>query len=199
MAKAQIDWNDLPRLMDEARATARRLLRRERNAHSLPTTALVLTGLRRQRLVGQDWDEVAWPDPERFLAALYRAMERALQDHGRRRRAKKRRALQWVNIEELTTEEALRTAQFQLHDVDRSIEEFPETWEALSEALEALEREHPAWAGVARHRYYGALTIEQTAQLMGVAERTVRRQWEKARVLLHDEILRNLRALGHDI
>ena len=57
-----------------------------------------------------------------------------------------------------------------------------------------LEHKHPEWATVARHRYYGGLTVEQTAQFMGIAERTVRRHWEKARVLLHDEILRTLSA-----
>lgn len=192
-----ITWNNVHRLLDEARAIARRMLRSEAHAQSLQTTALVLTGLRRQKLADQDWSEVAWENREHFLAAMYRAMDRALMDHGRRRMARKRRVLRSVDLEELAPDQLLRLADFQPHDLERALDERPEVIAALALALATLEQRHPDWAAVARHRYYGGLTVEQTAQCMGVAERTVRRHWEKARVLLHDEILRVLGAEGH--
>ncbi|WP_280154822.1 ECF-type sigma factor [Piscinibacter sp. XHJ-5] len=187
----RITWNNVHRLLDEARGIARRMLRFEANAQSLQTTGLVLTALRRQKLCGQDWSEVAWENREHFLAAMYRAMDRALKDHGRRRCAHKR-AHRPVDIDDVPAGDLLRLADFQPHDLERALDERPEVIAALADALAVLERRHPEWAAVARHRYYGGLTVEQTAQLLGVAERTVRRHWEKARVLLHDEILRAL-------
>jgi DNA-directed RNA polymerase specialized sigma24 family protein len=193
-----LTWNDVHGLMSDVRAIARRLLRFEAHAQSLQTTGLVLTGLRRQRLADQDWSEVTWQSRERFLAAMYGAMDRALKDHGRRRTAQKRWARQSIAIEDLSPNELLRTADFQPHELERVLDERPEVIEALTEALALLEQDHPEWAWIARHRYYGALTIEQTAQVMGIAERTVRRHWEQARILLHDEMLRALGARGYD-
>jgi DNA-directed RNA polymerase specialized sigma24 family protein len=188
-----IGWNDVHALLGEARAMARRLLRREAHAQSLPTLALVLTALRRQKLADQDWSEVAWQDREHFLAAMYRAMDRALKDHGRRRMAKKRCAAQRaIDIDDLSPGDLLRIADFQPHEVEHALVERPDVVQALADALALLEHKHPDWASVARHRYYGGLSVEQTAQVMGIGERTVRRHWDKARVLLHDEILRSL-------
>jgi RNA polymerase sigma-70 factor, ECF subfamily len=155
----------------------------------------VLTALRRQKLADQEWSDVAWRDREHFLAAMYRAMDRALKDHGRRRMAKKRCGQQSsVDVDDLSPDEALRIADFQPHEVERALADRPEVMEALADALALLECSHPDWASVARHRYYGGLTVEQTAQVMGIGERTVRRHWDKARILLHDEIVRALRA-----
>lgn len=193
-----ITWNNVHGLLGEARAIARRLLRFEAHAQSLPTMALVLTALRRQKRSDQQWSEVAWDDREHFLAAMYRAMDRALTDRGRRRLAKKRQAQRSVAIEDLAPHELLRIADFQPHEVERAFDERPEVIEALAESLALLERKHPDWASVARHRFYGGLTVEQTARIMGICERTVRRHWEQARILLHDHILRTLSARGVD-
>jgi RNA polymerase sigma-70 factor, ECF subfamily len=155
----------------------------------------VLTALRRQKLADQQWSDVAWRDAEHFLAAMYRAMDRALKDHGRRRTAKKRDGQrQSVDIDDLSPGELLRIADFQPHEMEGALSDRPEAMQALADALELLERSHPDWASVARHRYYGGLTVEQTAQVLGIGERTVRRHWDKARILLHDEIVRALRA-----
>jgi RNA polymerase sigma factor (sigma-70 family) len=192
-----LGWCDVHALLGEARAMARRLLRFEAHAQSLPTMALVLTALRRQKLADQEWSDVGWHDREHFLAAMYRAMDRALKDHGRRRMAKKRCGQQRsIQIDDLSPDEALRIADFQPHEVERALAERPEVMEALADALALLERTHPDWASVARHRYYGGLTVEQTARVMGIGERTVRRHWEKARILLHDQIVRALRTHG---
>lgn len=197
--KQPIEWDDVHGLMGRARALARRLLRFEAHGRSLQTTGLVLTGLRRQKLSDQDWSEVAWADAERFLAAMYRAMERALKDHGRRRSAHRRRAGQQVALEDLAPAELLRLADFQPHELEPALHQRPEAVEALAGALAMLECRHPELACVARHRHYGGLTVDQTARMTGVAERTVRRRWEKARMLLHREILRRLNSSGHDL
>jgi RNA polymerase sigma factor (sigma-70 family) len=190
----RLGWHDVAALLGETRALARRLLRKEAHAQSMPTMALVLSGLRRQKLSDQRWDNVSWHDREHFLAAMYRAMDRALKDHGRRRRANKRRWLQQAaDIDELSPGQQLSCADFQPHEVELAWTDRPEVGEALADALALLEDCHPQWASVARHRYYGGLTVEQTACAMGIAERTVRRHWEKARILLHDHIVRSLR------
>lgn len=194
-----LTWNDVQGLMDEARVIARRLLRQEARAYSLCASELVLSGLRRQKLADQDWNQVTWQSREHFFSAMYRAMDRALKDHGRRRSARKRKIQQRVTLDEIAPEELLRIARYQAHDMDALDDKFPDFIEALVDALAQLEKQHPEWAQIARHRYYAGLTLEQTAQMMGVAERTVRRHWEKARVLLHDEILNNLHTQGYDV
>lgn len=195
-----LTWNDLPNLMDQARAIARRLLRSERQARSMRASDLVLTGLRRQRLVDQEWDQVTWQSQEDFFAAMYRAMDRALKDHGRRRGAQKRTFSKRLTLDDISPEELLRIARYQPHDGDFAFDEsYPDLLDALSEALRQLEVEHPDWAHIARHRYYSELTLEQIAGLLCISERTVRRHWEKARVLLHDQIITNLQRLGYEI
>ena len=78
----RLQWDDVFLLLDEVKAMARGVLRREREA-SLQTTALVLSALRRQHLADQNWQEVTWPNRQYFFGALYRAMHRALLDHAR--------------------------------------------------------------------------------------------------------------------
>lgn len=194
-----LTWGDVHGLMDGARVIARRLLRQEAQAHSLCPSELVLSGLRRQKLADQDWNQVTWQNREHFFGAMYRAMERALKDHGRRRGARKRKIQQRVTLDEIAPEELLRIARYQAHDVDALDDKFQDFIDALADALAQLEKQHPEWAQIARHRYYAGLTLEQTARMMNITERTVRRHWEKARILLHDEILNNLHTQGYDV
>lgn len=77
-----LSWDDVVLLLDERKAMAWGLLRRERHA-SLQTTALVVSALRRQRLADQDWECVTWANRQYFFGALYRAMERVVLDHAR--------------------------------------------------------------------------------------------------------------------
>jgi len=178
-----ITWDDLEPLTAEVRAMARDLLRREWHAESLQTTALVLTALRRQRGAEQDWNEVTWQNRHYFFGAMYTAMKRALIDHGRKRMAKKRADLSVVRLEDL-----------QLHDLPHTVEEAPEQVVALVETLEQLKEEHPEWAAVVEHRYFGGLTSQDTARVLGVSKAKVDRMWGRARVFLYGEILRRLNA-----
>ena len=85
-----ITWEDLPFFIEEVRTRARSMLRKEWKEDPIHTTAHVLTALRRQRRTDQDWCDVTWEDRKYFFGAMYKAMERALIDHSRRREAQKR-------------------------------------------------------------------------------------------------------------
>ncbi|ETW93547.1 MAG: hypothetical protein ETSY1_38730 [Candidatus Entotheonella factor] len=178
-----ISWEDLPQFMAEARDMARRLLAREQNAQSIQTTALVMTALRRQRLISidQEWHEVKWDNRHHFFAALHRAMIQALKDHARRRTAQKRTVRAMLNLDDVPP-----------RDLWRATVERPEIIVALFEALEVLKRKYPELAVIVQHRYFDDFTIKQTAQVMELSERTVQRYWQRARVLLRDEILERI-------
>jgi RNA polymerase sigma factor (TIGR02999 family) len=180
-----ITWNQLLALMDELRAIARALLAREGNAQSIQPTALVNSALRRQVPGGTEggaevnWGEITWPTRRDFFAAMKTAMKRALCDHARKR--KKKRALRTVQIEEIHLENLAQTA-----------DERPEQIEALFMALERLREQHPKGAEIIEHRYFSGYSWEEAARVMGVSERTARRDGERARLLLHDEMLKIL-------
>jgi RNA polymerase sigma factor (TIGR02999 family) len=176
-----ITWHDVSALMSELRTMARDLLRLEGSAQSLTPTALVLTALRRQLPAGTEWQEVTWKDRAYFFGAMYRAMQRALIDHARSRNAKKRQAIRPLQVEDL-----------RLDDLVATLRESPEQVGALLVALERLRQYKVEWAELVEHRYFAGYLIEETAQVMGVAEVTVRRWWACARVYLHDEVLRIL-------
>jgi hypothetical protein len=180
-----ITWDQLNALMGDLRAMARNLLRLEGNAHSLHhPTALVLTALRRQVNGGisrseVNWNEVTWRNRQYFFGAMHKAMRRALLDHARRR--KKKRRIQFVQIEEI-----------HLGNLARAAEEQPEQIEAFRIALERLREQNSGWAGLIEHHYLSGYTWEEAARVMGIGEKAARRHGEQARLLLHREILKIL-------
>jgi RNA polymerase sigma factor (TIGR02999 family) len=178
-----ITWEDLPQFMADIRAMARQKLASAGQPESFQTTVLVQTALRRQRFANQEWGEVRWLNRRYFFGALYRAMDRALKDHARRQAAKKRMALKMVRVDDL-----------QFERLPQVIDEHPEQVVALMEVLAELETLHPQWVEIIQHRFYGGLTMDQIARAMNISERTVRRWWNQARVVLHDEILHRLSA-----
>jgi RNA polymerase sigma factor (TIGR02999 family) len=178
-----LSWDDLYPFMEEVKAMARALLRQEHHAASVQTTALVLTALRRQRRADQDWSTVTWANRRYFLGAMYQAMQRALLDQGRKRAATKRRAEVLVRPEDL-----------QLLNLPQALEETPEQVVALCEALDWLTQHEPQWAAALEHRFYGGLTLEDTARVMGVSSKTIQRWWQRAQLVLAQEILRRLQA-----
>ena len=168
-------WDDIVLLLDDVKAMARGVLRRERNA-SLQTTALVVSALRRQRYADQDWQEVTWPNRQYFFGALYRAMERVVLDHARAR-ARRR-------------EFPVRPEDLQLDNLPQTLEREPAQVVALLDALTDLRQTQPQWVAAIEHRYYGGLTLEETADAVGVAPITVRRDWETARLWLYRRLER---------
>jgi RNA polymerase sigma-70 factor (ECF subfamily) len=169
-----LSWDDLLPLMEEVKALAHGLLRHERQA-SLQTTALVLTALRRQRLVAQDWNQVTWANRQYFFGAMYRAMARALLDHARVR-ARHR-------------EIPVRPEDLQFDDLPQAMAREPRQVVALLDALAELRQAQPQWVEALEHRFYGGLTLEETARMMDVDERTIRRWWDRARLVLAQRIL----------
>jgi DNA-directed RNA polymerase specialized sigma24 family protein len=175
----RISWDDLSPFMAEVKAMARALLRHERQA-SIQTTALVLSALRRQRLADQAWEQVTWPNRRYFFGALYRAMELALLNHGR---ARARRRDMPVRPEDL-----------QVDDPQQTMAREPAQVVALLEALAELRQVQPQWAEAIAHRFYGGLTLEETAHMMDVDERTVWRWWDRARPVLYQRIVQLMNA-----
>ena len=175
----RLSWDDLSPFMEEVKALAWGLLRHERQA-SLQTTALVLSALRRQRPADQDWSHVTWANRQYFFGALYQAMARALIDHARAR-ARRR-------------EVPVRPEDLQVDDLQHAMDREPAQVVALLDALAELKQQQPQWAEAIAHRFYGGLTLEETARMMAVDERTIRRWWERARPVLAQRILQLMNA-----
>ena len=172
-----VSWDDLYQFIDEVKAMARGLLSKEQHAASLQTTALVLTALRRQRQVDQDWSTVTWQNRHHFYGAMYQAMQRALIDHARKRAAHKRAG-----------ERLIRPEDFHFLDLKQTLETEPAQVVALVDALVWLAQEQPQWAVLIEHRFYGGLTLFETARVMGVSPSTAQRWWQRARLLLHHKV-----------
>jgi RNA polymerase sigma-70 factor (ECF subfamily) len=180
----RLSWDELYPLLEEVKALARGLLRHERHA-SLQTTALVLSALRRQRSADQDWQTVTWANRQYFFGALYRAMTRALLDHARAR-ARRR-------------EIPVRPEDLQFAELQQTLDCEPAQVVALLDALGELRQAQPQWVEAIEHRYYGGLTLEETARMMDVNERTIRRWWDQARLVLAQQILERMNAdIGMD-
>ncbi len=158
----------LPLVYDQLRAIAQQRMNEERAGHTLQATALVHEAY--IRLVGDD-ENVAWADRSHFYAAAVEAMRRILIDHARRRGAVKRGG-DWcraaVNVASLALDENL------------------DSFLALDDAIVRLEEQDRKAAQVVRLRFYAGLSIEDTARILEVSPRTVKREWTYARSwLLH--------------
>lgn len=158
-----------PLVYDELRRVARQALARERPDHTLQATELVNEAY--FKLLGAAG--VAWQDRSHFLAVASRALRQILVDHARRRQAEKRGG----GAEVVTLGEA--DAALSLPD---------EELLALDEALGRLDAVEPRLRAVIEHRFFAGLTERETAAVLGVTERTVQRDWVKARAWLYREI-----------
>ena len=162
----------LPSVYDELRDLANSYLRRERPDHTLQPTALVHEAylrLRKQRKV--DWNNQA-----QFLGIAARMMRRILVNHAAARDTDKRGGLSThVNLDTalaIFDREAIPTL-----DVNR--------------ALTRLEALDPRQAQIAELRFFGGLTVPQTAEVLGISPATVKREWTVARMWLEREIIEN--------
>jgi RNA polymerase sigma factor (TIGR02999 family) len=144
-------------------------MRGERAGHSLQATALVNEAY--VRLV--DTRQVRWQDRAHFLAVAARLMRRVLVDHARARLYQKRGG----GAEKVTLVDGLAGSDEQPHDVI-----------ALHDALDALATIDERKSRVVELRFFGGLTIEETAQVLGVSADTIMRDWKLAKVWLLREI-----------
>ena len=159
----------LPLIYDELRRLARRYLRRERAGHTLQTSALVHEAyLRLAGGEGADFENRA-----HFFGVAAHAMRRVLVNYARRRNfAKRGGAAQHVELEEAATLAAERAAEVV----------------ALDEALQELARLDPRKCRVMELRYFGGLSVEETAVALGISVATVMREWNTARAWLRREL-----------
>jgi RNA polymerase sigma factor (TIGR02999 family) len=160
----------MPLVYEELRRQASRYLRRERSNHTLQTTALIHEAY--LKLVDQK--EVEWQSRAHFFAIAAQAMRRILVDYARERHRDKRGG----NAENLPIEEALMVSS-QEKSVDLV---------ALDEALTRLAKFDERQARVVELRYFSGLSIEETADVLGVSNVTVRRDWNMAKAWLHQQI-----------
>jgi len=165
----------LPLVYDSLSRLAANYMRNERSDHSLEPAALVNEAF--IRLI--DLDRIDWKGKAHFFAMAARQMRRILVEHARKRDASKRGG----GFRRVTLSDDLPAAG------RRSVETL-----ALHEALEKLARRSPRQAQTAELRYFGGLTVNETAHALGVSERTVRQDWRVAKAWLSRELSRGPRS-----
>ena len=163
----------LPRVYDQLRRIARARLRRERDDHTLSTSEVVHEAF----LALVPLDRVEWQSRSHFFAVASRAMRNVLVDYAERRGAVKRGGgVRALSFDELLHEEAATS--------ERPIDDLL----TLNDALGRLETLDARKARVVECRFFGGLSLEETAAALGSSPATVSRDWTFARAWLHREL-----------
>lgn len=162
----------MPLVYDELRRLANHYLRQERSDHTLQPTALVHEAY--LKLIDQS--RVDWQNRAHFFGVAAQSMRRILVDHARSHRASKRGGVQ----QKLALDEAVDYSQ--PRDIDLL---------ALDDALNLLAKLDERQSQVVELRFFGGLTIEETAAALGVSPATVKVDWSMAKAWLHREIKNN--------
>jgi RNA polymerase sigma-70 factor (ECF subfamily) len=158
-------------LYSELRRLASSYLRRERSDHTLQTTALVHEAYLRLA----DQRAVRWKNREQFMGVAAQLMRRILVDYSRGHDAKKRGS----EFEKVFLEEAEVVAKGKAADVIQ-----------LDEALTRLAEFDPQQAQLVELRFFGGLSIEEAAGVLGVSRTTVKRNWNLSKAWLARELQR---------
>jgi len=173
------DWSDgdeqaleklTPLLYEELHRMAHGYMRRERSDHTLQTTALINEAY--VRLI--DWKSVRWQNRAQFFAVAARLMRRILVDFARSRNYAKRggRGRQMVSLDEASPVSPDRAGAIL----------------ALDDALQSLSALDARKSQIVELRFFGGLTIEETAEVLSVSSRTVLREWDLAKAWLSREL-----------
>jgi RNA polymerase sigma factor (TIGR02999 family) len=162
----------MPLVYDELRHQAAQFLRKERSNHTLQATALIHEAY--LKLIGQK--EVEWQNRNHFFAIASTAMRRILVDHARERKREKRGGSE----ENLPLEIALNISAN-----EKNIDLI-----ALDEALNRLAKMNERQARVVELRYFSGLSNDETAEILGVSNATVRNDWNIAKSWLKIQITR---------
>jgi RNA polymerase sigma factor (TIGR02999 family) len=160
-----------PLVYDALRQLAARALRHERPGHTLQPTALVHEAY--LKLVDQT--RIQWQDRDHFFAITSQVIRRVLVSYARNRNASKRGGGSTV----VALDESMTPSPGR--DVDLI---------ALDDALKTLSKMDPQQARIIELRYFGGLSIESTAQMLGISTSTVSRDWTLARAWLQRELTR---------
>jgi len=154
-----------PIVYAELRRLAHRYMRRERPGHSLQTTALVNEAY--MRLV--DYKRMQWQDRAHFFAVSAQLMRRILVEHARRQNLKRGAGVPHVQLEEAEMVGGGRATDLV----------------ALDDAMNDLARLDPRKVQVVEMRFFGGLSVEETAEVLKISPATVRRDWTAAKVWLY--------------
>ena len=157
-----------PIVYDELHRLARRYMKRERPGHSLQTAALVNEAY--MRLV--DYERMQWQNRAHFFAVSAQLMRRILVDHARRHNLKRGGDVQHVSLEEAAVVGGGG-------DMDLLV---------LDDAMNALARIDPRKVQVVEMRFFGGLSVEETAEVLKVSTVTVKREWRAAKAWLYREL-----------
>jgi RNA polymerase sigma-70 factor, ECF subfamily len=159
----------IPLVYDELRRLAGRYMRRERTGHTLQATALVHEAY--LKLV--QYPSVDWQNRAHFFGIAAHVMRHILVDHARGRGREKRGAGQQL----VSLAEAL------VFSPEKSVELLK-----LDESLERLTKLDPRQGRIVELRFFGGLTVEETAQVLGISPKTVKREWSVAKAWLHGDL-----------
>lgn len=166
---AQAPERLMPLVYDELRRLARSFLFREREGHTLQPTALVHEAY--VRLVDQT--RVNWQNRAHFYGIASSMMRRVLIDHARGHATEKRGG---------------GTIRLSIDDVQVPLEERAASFVALDEALERLAQFDERKCKIVEMRFFGGLSDEEIAEVLGVSTRTVLRDWKTVRLWLYREL-----------
>ncbi len=158
----------LPLIYQELHRLARSYMRRERPEHTLQATALI-----HEAYLRLAHEEVDWSSRQHFIGVAAHVMRRVLVDYARAHNAECRGG----GLKRVELEDGLAV----------SVERIDEVL-TLDEALDRLAQANPRQARVVELRYFGGLSVEQIAPLLGIAPRSVKRDWALARLWLHREL-----------
>lgn len=154
-----------PIVYGELRRLARHYMQGERSAHTLQTTALVNEAYVRLT----DYKRMRWENRAHFFAVSAQLMRRILVDHARRRNLKRGRGLHRVSLDD-------KAAPGIAPDED---------FVALDEALRDLAQVDPRKARIVELRFFGGLSVDETAEVLKISPATVMRDWSSARAWLY--------------
>jgi RNA polymerase sigma-70 factor, ECF subfamily len=158
----------VPLVYAELRRVAHRYMKRERTGHSLQTTALVNEAY--MRLV--DYTRMQWQDRAHFFAVSAQLMRRILVEHARRQNLKRGGGIPHVSLDEAAAIGGDRGADLI----------------ALDDSMNALARVDPRKVQVVEMRFFGGLSVDETAEVLRISPATVRREWSSAKVWLYGSI-----------
>jgi RNA polymerase sigma-70 factor (ECF subfamily) len=159
----------VPLVDAELRRLARRYIRGERTGHTLQPTALINEVY--LRLI--DWGSISWQDRAHFFGLSARLMRRVLVDHARRQRRGKRGG----DALTIAFDEAAVVPQERTADLV-----------AIDDALNALAMHDVRKSRIVELRFFGGLSVEETAEVLKISPRTVKREWSLARAWLYCQL-----------
>jgi RNA polymerase sigma-70 factor (ECF subfamily) len=158
----------MPLVYDQLHRLAGHYMNREHSGHSLQTTALVNEAY--TRLV--DYKRMRWQDRAHFFAASAQVMRRILVEHARRHNLKRGGGIPHVSLDNATFVGGDEETDFA----------------ALDDAMNELARIDPRKVQVVEMRFFGGLSVEETAEVLKISPVTVKREWRTAKAWLYREL-----------